>query len=163
MELLCQTLFDRQLSPPPAGRPRVVFSRDDTSGAAKGPSPAARVLIVEDDHLVSSEMEGALQDAGFDVVGIGSSAEEVLQLAAEHRPQLVVMDIRLNGERDGIDAAIELFSLYGIRCVFATAHHTPETRRRAEPASPLAWIAKPYTMASLVEVVRKSLQDGRAN
>jgi two-component system, response regulator PdtaR len=137
----------------------VVFSRDDNSGAVKGPSGAARVLIVEDDHLVGSEMEGALEHAGFSVVGIGTSAEEVLQLAAEHRPQLVVMDIRLKGQRDGIDAAIDLFSLYGIRCVFATAHHTAETRKRAEPASPLAWIAKPYTMASLVAAVRKALND----
>lgn len=149
---------DRQLAAP-LSRPRLVFSRDDTMGAAKGPMEPVRILIVEDDHLVASEMEGALQDAGFDVVGIGDSAEEVLRLAAQHRPQLVVMDIRLNGDRDGIDAAIDLFSLYGIRCVFATAHHTPETRKRAEPSKPLAWLAKPYTMPSLIEVVRKSIND----
>jgi CheY-like chemotaxis protein len=69
------------------------------------------------------------------------------------------MDIRLSGKRDGIDAAIELFSLHGIRCVFATAHHTAETRQRAEPANPLAWVAKPYSMASLIAVVRKAIND----
>jgi two-component system, response regulator PdtaR len=147
-----------RLASPPF-RPRIVFSRDDAAGAAKGPVEPARIMIVEDDHLIASEMESALRDAGFDVVGIGASAEEALDLAAEQRPQLVVMDVRLNGDRDGIEAAIELFSLHNIRCVFATAHHTPATRQRAQPAKPLAWLPKPYTMPSLIEVVRKALHE----
>jgi DNA-binding NarL/FixJ family response regulator len=155
---LHESLVPRQLASAPS-RPRVVFSRDNTSDVGKRPPKPAHILIVEDDHLVASEMEDALLDAGFDVAGVASSADEVLQLAADHKPQLVVMDIRLNGKRDGVDAAIDLFSLYGIRCVFATAHQAADTRKRAEPAKPLAWIAKPYTMASLIEVVRKAVYD----
>lgn len=147
-----------QLAPPPF-RPRIVFSRDDTAGAAKGPAMPTRILIVEDDHFIAMEMEGALQDAGFDVIGIGASAEEALQLAADYRPQLAIMDIRLNGNRDGIEAAIELFSKHQIRCVFATAHHTAEIRQRAERAKPLAWIPKPYTMPSLIEVIQEAIRD----
>jgi DNA-binding NarL/FixJ family response regulator len=149
---------DRRLAPLPF-RPRIVFSRDDAAGAAKAPGGPGRIMIIEDDHLVALEIEGALRDAGFEVVGIGASAEEAFQLAADQRPQLAVMDIRLNGDRDGIDAAIELFSLYEIRCVFATAHHTADTRRRAEPAKPVGWLPKPYTMPSLIEVVRKALHE----
>jgi len=144
---------------PPQFRPRVVYSREDAAGAAKGPAGAGRIMIVEDDHFIALEMESAFQDAGFDVVGVGTSAEEAIQLAADHRPQLAVMDIRLNGVRDGIDAAIDLFSLFQIRCVFATAHQTAEIRQRAEPAKPLAWVPKPYTMPSLIEVVRKALTE----
>ena len=59
------------------------------------------------------------------------------------------MDVRLGGQRDCVDAAINLFSLHGIRCLFATAHHTPETPARAEPANPLAWVSKPYDRALL--------------
>jgi two-component system, response regulator PdtaR len=150
---------NHQSAPPQPFRPRIVFSRDDIAGAAKGPAVSTRIMIVEDDHLIALEMEGALRDAGFNVVGISTSAEEALAMASEQRPQLAVMDIRLNGDRDGIEAAIELFSSYEIRCVFATAHHTAETRRRAEPAKPLAWVPKPYTMPSLIEVVQGAVRD----
>jgi two-component system, response regulator PdtaR len=144
---------------PPAERPRIIYSRDDTTGAAKRQVNPARIMIAEDDYLIASEMEGALREAGFEVVGIAASTKEVLELASVHRPLLVVMDVRLSGQRDGVDAAIDLFSLHGIRCVFATAHHTPQTRARAEPANPLAWVSKPYTMPSLIEAVRKAVRD----
>jgi len=71
----------------------------------------------------------------------------------------VVMDVRLAGERDGIDTALALSAEHGIRCVFATAHHDEHARRRAEPAAPLGWLAKPYTMASLVTIVRRALDE----
>jgi DNA-binding NarL/FixJ family response regulator len=146
---------------PPSGRPRILYSRDDTAGAPKGEVKSARILIVEDDFLIASEMEGALRDAGLEVVGIAGSAKEAVEMAAAYRPLLAIMDIRLNGERDGVDAAIDLFSFCGVRCVLATAHHTAETRVRATPANPLAWVAKPYTMQALLTVVQKAIQDVR--
>jgi DNA-binding NarL/FixJ family response regulator len=113
---------------------------------------------VEDDYLVAMQMESALTEAGFDVTGLAGSADEAIALVVAERPILVVMDVRLRGERDGIDAALELFTKYGIRCVFATAYHTPEARARAEAAEPLAWVRKPYTMPALVEVVRTAFR-----
>lgn len=97
--------------------------------------------------------------AGLEIAGIANSAEESLELAAAERPALVVMDIRLNGKRDGVDAALELFATHGIRCVFATAHQTADAHARAEPAQPLAWVPKPYTMRTLVEVVRQAVRE----
>jgi two-component system, response regulator PdtaR len=70
-----------------------------------------------------------------------------------------VMDIRLAGRRDGVDAAAELFRELGIRCIFATAHDDQRTRSRAEPFAPLGWLAKPYTMASLIDYVRRALRE----
>lgn len=157
----CHGASAAQQLAPPRFRPRIVFSRDDVAGGAKAPAGSTRIMIVEDDHFIAMEMEGALQDAGFEVVGISASAEEALRLADDRHPQLAIMDIRLNGDQDGIEAAIELFSKHEIRCVFATAHHTAETRQRAEAAKPLAWVAKPYTMPSLIEVVRKALREGQ--
>jgi DNA-binding response OmpR family regulator len=52
---------------------------------------------------------------------------------------------------------------HGIRCVFATAHDTPDTRVRALSAKPLAWLPKPYTMLSLVDIVRRVLRDLKDN
>jgi len=139
----------------------VAFSRDHPAGAAKTHAEAARVLIVEDDYLVAAEIENALDTAGFDVIGIANSADEALVLAAADRPLLAVMDIRLNGRRDGIEAALELFAAHGIRCIFATAHQTADARGRANPAEPIAWLPKPYTMPTLVAVVRQAVEDFR--
>ncbi len=93
-------------------------------------------------------------------VGIAGSAEEAVLLARQHEPLLAVMDIRLAGQRDGIDAAGELFRELGIRCIFATAHDDLRTRSRAEPFAPLGWLAKPYTMTSLIALVRQAIAGG---
>jgi DNA-binding NarL/FixJ family response regulator len=113
--------------------------------------------VVEDDFLIGLQTVAALADAGFNVIGTATTAEEAIALAKAHRPSLAVMDIRLASERDGVDAARELFKELGIRCIFATAHDDPHTRRRAEPYAPLGWLAKPYTMASLVTSVVDAL------
>lgn len=147
----------------PRFRPRPVFTLDDaSSGSDKGTAELPKVLIVEDDYLVASEIEGALIEAGFDVVGVAESAEEAIEIAAAKRPALAVMDVRLNGSPDGIDAARELFETYGTRSVFATAHHDAEIRERAKPANPLGWIPKPYTMLSLIQIVRNAVRDLQA-
>jgi DNA-binding NarL/FixJ family response regulator len=138
------------------GSPPVVpnDSPSKTDGkAAEGEQGPTRILIAEDDFLIAMQTEGALTEAGFDVVGIATTAEEAIALAKAQRPVLAVMDIRLASLRDGIDAAKELFAELNIRCIFATAHDDPHTRKRAEPYAPLGWLAKPYTMASLVGLV----------
>lgn len=121
-----------------------------TAEEAQGPT---RILIVEDDFLIAMQTEAALTEAGFYVVGTATTAEEAIVLAKQERPLLAVMDIRLASVRDGIEAAKELFSEHNIRCIFATAHGDPYTRKRAEPCAPLGWLTKPYTMASLVALV----------
>ena len=140
-------------------RPRVVFAQDQTSRFETRTEKPARILIVEDDFLVAMQMESALADAGFEIASIASSGEDAIELAMSERPRLAVMDIRLAGDRDGVDTALTLFAEQGIRCVFATAHHDEHVRRRAEPAAPLGWLAKPYTMASLVTMVRRALDE----
>jgi DNA-binding NarL/FixJ family response regulator len=137
-----------------------VYARDDArSSSGKSLHGNVRVLLVEDDFLVARDVELALEDAGLEVTGIAASAEEAIELATTTPPTLIVMDIRLAGQRDGIDAALELFRAQRVRCIFATAHHDRATRARAEPASPLGWLQKPYSMASLVEMIRRSLND----
>jgi DNA-binding response OmpR family regulator len=134
-----------------------VYARDDATGSVKSSSEATRLLVVEDDFLLATEAEAALQDAGYDVGEIAASAEDALNAAASEPFTLVVMDIRLASRMDGIDCAVELFKRYGLRCIFATAHYDDETRRRAEPAEPLGWLHKPYRASSLVMAVRDAL------
>jgi two-component system, response regulator PdtaR len=112
-----------------------------------------RVLLVEDDYFVSLEIEHQLILAGFDVVGVATTAEEAVGIARGRHPELVIMDVRLSGPRNGIDAAIELMDEYGIHSIFATAHDDIGTRSRAARAEPLGWIQKPYVPAQLIEMI----------
>lgn len=87
-----------------------------------------------------------------------SSAEAAIEHAVASRPALVVMDIRLRGARDGIDAALEIYRRTGVRCLFATAHQDQAVRDRARPADPLGWLPKPYPPGALVRLIRDLLQ-----
>jgi two-component system, response regulator PdtaR len=140
----------------PPNPPEGSQSKTDGPDAASQAPGRTRILIVEDDFLIALQSEIALTEAGFDVVGTATTAEEAIALARGRRPFLAVMDIRLASERDGIDAAGELFRELDIRCIFATAHDDPLTRARAEPYAPLGWLAKPYSMASLVAMIAQA-------
>ena len=134
----------------------VVFSpRDGSSG--EGVRDGVKILIVEDDFLAASEIEAVLTDAGYHIVGIANRAEEAVRLSKSEAPDLAIMDIRLVGEPDGIDAALEIFRETGIRCIFATAHHDARMRSRAQDASPLGWLPKPYAQHALIAMVEKAL------
>ncbi|HEY6834714.1 MAG TPA: response regulator [Pseudolabrys sp.] len=120
-----------------------------------------RILLVEDDFIVAGELEYWLREAGFDVVGPAATADDAVRLAVEAKPRLVVMDIRLAGMRDGIDAAIQIYRQVGIRSLFATAHSDPYTLERGKAANPLGWVSKPYSAATLIERI-EALFDGHA-
>lgn len=137
----------------PDGKPGV--QPMDRKPDEQGP---ARILVVEDDFLIAMQTESALSAAGFHVIGTAATAEEAVALAEKERPMLAVMDIRLASKRDGIDAARELYQELDIRCIFATAHDDESTRRRAAPYSPLGWLAKPYTTASLIALVAAAVR-----
>ncbi|MES2969743.1 MAG: response regulator [Pseudomonadota bacterium] len=121
-----------------------------------------RILIVEDEFLISMTAEDELRDAGFDVVGVASTYEEAVRLAEEQRPDLVLMDIRLGSKRDGIDAAIEIRARFDLPSLLTTGNHDADSARRAGPADPVGWLHKPYSLPGLVEAVRHALKDQSA-
>jgi DNA-binding NarL/FixJ family response regulator len=123
------------------------------------PGAGARILLVEDEFLVGMEVEAGLKDAGFDVVGVAASAADALALATEERPLLVVMDVRLAGKDDGVDAALAIYHQLGIRSLFASAHVDAQVRARAAGAMPLGWLSKPYRVSLLVAAVERALAE----
>jgi len=148
-------------SSPSHWRRHVALAPDDRGQSGIQAEQRSRILIVEDDLLVASEIEATLRDAGFEIAGIASTREEALQLTQVELPTLAVMDIRIAGDRDGIDTALELFHSHGIRSIFASAYSDADSRRRAEAATPLGWLQKPYTMASLTGMVRAAVRELR--
>ncbi|MGX5830195.1 response regulator [Mesorhizobium sp. 43Arga] len=117
------------------------------------------ILIVEDDYLIAMDIEAGLLAEGFSLAGLATSADEAISMAITTEPALALMDIRLLGKRDGIDAALELYRELGIRCIFTTAHGDHDVRLRAEAARPLGWVQKPYSIATLVAAVRTAFQE----
>ena len=122
----------------------------------------ARVLIVEDESLLSMVVEDALTYEGYEVVGTARTEPEAVSLAIAHTPDLVLMDIRLAGNSDGIAAAAQIFERTGIRCLMATAFTDDKTKARAAPVQPLGWLAKPYDQEDMVQAVAEALQRARA-
>lgn len=135
---------------------RLVRATEDVQGG--GPA-RGRVLIVEDEFFVAMDAEDSLTAAGFTVIGIAATADAAVALAEAQSPDIVLMDIRLVGSRDGIDAAAEIRGRFGIPAVFATAHSDPATRRRAEAAAaPLGWLSKPYSRAEVTAALGNALR-----
>lgn len=143
----------------PYERPQLVFSREDETGHPRLSHRHAAVLIVEDDFLIAMEVESAIAGAGLEIAGTASSVDEALDHAQRRRPTLAIMDVRLAGRRDGVEGALELLRLHGVRSIFATAHSDQDISRRAAPARPLGWLQKPYTMTSLIEAIDKALDE----
>ena len=104
-----------------------------------------RVLIVEDEFFISLHTKGLLQALGHVVVAVAVSADQAVSLAGREKPDVVLMDIRLAGSRDGIDAAEDIRSRFGIGSIFVTANTDPHTRQRAEAIRPLEILEKPLT------------------
>jgi CheY-like chemotaxis protein len=108
-----------------------------------------RVLIVEDEFFISLHMKSLLQALGHIVVGIAVSADEAVRVAQREQPDVALMDIRLIGPRDGIDAAEEVFNRFGVPSLFVTANTDQQTRGRAQAVQPLGFVEKPLTAERL--------------
>jgi diguanylate cyclase (GGDEF)-like protein len=112
-------------------------------------APRRRVLVVEDERIVALDLRGALEDLGYAVVGTAASSDEALRAADERRPDLVLMDIRISGARDGIQTAGMLRARYRLPVVYLTANADADTLERALATEPAGYLVKPYNPDSL--------------
>ena len=108
------------------------------------PSAKSRILIVEDEAIVACDLQSRLESFGYEVVGIAVSGEQAIRLAAETAPDLVLMDIQLRGQRDGIQVAETLRAEHRVGIIFLSAHSTDDMLTRARLTEPLAYLLKPY-------------------
>jgi two-component system, response regulator PdtaR len=131
---------------------------DGSPALGQARSQGQRILVVEDDWLVSLEIESALADAGFEIVGVATSMVEALRMAELYKPDLILMDIRLQGDRDGVDAAIDIRHRLGIRSIFISANLDPKMKERAQAADPMGFIPKPFSSPQLVNGVHAALR-----
>lgn len=129
-------------------------------GAGERPEPRqARVLIVEDDAIIAMAVAEELRENGFVVVGPADNGPSAIELAAQHRPDLIIVDVRLRGEMDGIVAARHIRERLSTRVVFASAHIDAATRGAMEAVGYNVIVAKPYTPEQIVRAVQTALRD----
>lgn len=116
-----------------------------------------KILIVEDEAVVARDLELTLKRLGYDVVGVAQFAAEAVGKVADSRPDLVLMDISLQGDRDGVQAAEVIGQRFGTPVVYLTAHTDKATVARAQSTKPAGYLVKPFSKERLHETVAAAL------
>jgi two-component system, response regulator PdtaR len=119
---------------------------------------ALRILIVEDESLVSLFLQGVLQDLGHSVSGVAPSLRTALAIAAGTPCDIAIVDIGLAGDGgDGIDAAVALRSRHGIPSLLMTGASFADVGPRLQDAQPLGFLTKPYTESDVASALQAAL------
>jgi signal transduction histidine kinase len=116
-----------------------------------------KILIVEDEQLVADDLRETLVLLGYDVLGVVASGAAAIAQAATLQPQLVLMDIRLQGEMDGIAASATIRDRYHIPVVYLTANADRTTLERAKATQPFGYILKPFDDGTLTTTIEIAL------
>src|SRR5690348_7890060 len=105
--------------------------------------PPPTILVVEDEAVIAMGIEHSLRQSGYEVVGIAVSGEQAIQLCQAHLPDLVLMDIRLEGEMTGLDAAARIKRELDIPIIFLTSLSDRATVEQAKTTGPVGYLSKP--------------------
>lgn len=120
--------------------------------------PVAKILVVEDEGLTAMELQRKLKFWGYEVPTFAFSRKEAVQKAEKIKPDLILMDIVLKGEGDGIDAVKEIKNELDIPIIYLTAYGDEKTLKRADSTEPFDYIMKPFEENALHRSIEKALQ-----
>jgi CheY-like chemotaxis protein len=118
---------------------------------------AARILIVEDERLIALDLQRGLARLGYTVVALAASGLEAIQKALALHPDVVLMDIRLQGDMDGVEAAQQIHASAAIPVVFMTAYVDEYTQQRFKAINPWGCLYKPFTPQQVQSAVEHIL------
>ncbi|MCE5215045.1 MAG: PAS domain S-box protein [Methanobacterium sp.] len=117
----------------------------------------SKILIVEDESIEAMSFEKSLKSSGYQVVGVASTGEDALKKVADLRPDLVLMDIVLKGDMDGIKAAALIKDDFDIPVIYLTSHPEKSTLKRAKLTSPYGYLIKPVNKTELNNIIELAL------
>ncbi|MBW4693397.1 MAG: response regulator [Lyngbya sp. HA4199-MV5] len=117
----------------------------------------ARVLVVEDNYILAANLQENLESLGYEVLDTAASVKEAIHKAVSLRPDVVLMDIRLEGEQDGIQAATFIWNQLQIPIIFVTGHSDQSTLARARKTFPFGYILKPVKIQALHGAIATAL------
>ena len=109
----------------------------------------SKIMIVEDEWITADDIRMSLESLGFIVTSVSSSGDEAIQNAEKDKPDLVLMDIMLKGEMDGIEAASHIRARYNIPIIYLTAFADEKILERARMTEPFGYIVKPFVNEDL--------------
>ena len=118
----------------------------------------SKIMIVEDESIIAEDLADSLENMGYIVVDIVPSGEEAILMAAEKQPHLILMDVMLQGEIDGITAAEEIYSSLQIPIIFLTAYSDNQTLQRVKATNPFGYIVKPFEERNLYLTIEIALE-----
>jgi CheY-like chemotaxis protein len=121
----------------------------------------ASILIVEDESIIQFDLQSRLQKLGYAVVGLASSGEEAVAKAAELKPDLVLMDVRLEGQMDGLEAAQKIRAIRNVPVLFLTAHAAGMGEQELAALHPC--VSKPFRVPELKSAIAKALDHRAGN
>ncbi len=121
----------------------------------------AQIMVVEDEGIVAKLIQTMLKDLGYTVYSVTSSGEEAVKKAQENKPDLVLMDIRLKGNTDGIEATEQIQTRFDIPVVYLTAYADEDTLHQAKVTEPYGYILKPIQVRELHAVIETALYKHR--
>jgi len=123
---------------------------------------SARIMIVEDERIVALDLKTALEYLGYSVVKIASTGKDAIEHAERLKPDLILMDINLQDEIDGTEAALRIREKLKIPVIFLTAYAEEKTLKRAELSFPYGYLLKPFELRELEATIRISLARRKA-
>ena len=115
------------------------------------------VLVVDDEMLIAMGLEQEVESMGLSVCGIADTADEAVAMAQQFRPAVVLMDMRLRGQGDGVDAALAIYETVGSKVIFITGSREPSTLARINTDHPSAILFKPISPHQLTEAINAAL------
>lgn len=118
-----------------------------------------KILIVEDEPIIASDIEMILQSLGYDVTGIEDNAEDALQSIVKNTPDLVLLDINIEGDADGVMLAQDINARFGIPFVYLTSNTDKMTINRVKRTQPAGFIVKPFSEQEIQSVIEIALFD----
>lgn len=119
----------------------------------------AQILIVEDEIIVAMSIKKKLQNWGYTVSGLVDSWEDAAEILEKKPPDLVLLDIFIKGNIDGIELGRQIVDVMKIPVIFITAHSNKTTLERADQISHSGYIVKPYNDDELKETIEKALKN----
>ncbi|MFP4122840.1 MAG: response regulator [Coleofasciculus sp.] len=117
-----------------------------------------KILVVEDERIIAINLKESLESLGYTVPAIAASGEKAIEKATEFRPDLVLMDIWLKGNMDGIEAAEQIWEHLKIPTIYVTGHSDQSTVERAKITAPFGYILKPVKEQALYVAIETALQ-----
>ncbi|HEY2658292.1 MAG TPA: response regulator [Caulobacteraceae bacterium] len=103
------------------------------------------ILVVDDEYLIAEGLKLQVEEMGITVCGTAATAAEAIALAQQHRPSIILMDVRLQGDRDGVDASLAIHYTVGSKVIFITGSREPATMDRIQRDHPAAVLFKPVS------------------